>query len=1266
MSTDDKLMTLLDKSEGLDFKLIPVLFQIDHDTRRKYFLKFKNSDGTSVQPIISSAPIFNGQEILFSPGQTSSTKYIMLDFDCVKKYQQCEVLQKIIPSISEVFSDFYKETTINGGIHVLVKFDKIYRLAQENFNIKLTSNIKVEFKTRCLMYPSHGYNIIEPLDDNPPKISPTDLGAKLGILMDRLSVQSTSHDSDANQYVNQVLGVSKIFLYVDELDSHHIFNELTTTANPVITGTAKKQTMIDSYFQSSATSSPPSDQTSVNHEYGTGSNKRRKSLGCVEEGGGNRNKKPKDVFYVASNLAINKCVTGNRMEAPVRNEDIGADGEVYRNRMLEDLANKCILNIYSCAMTSVISTNTNIELNDDFLAENFTDQDSVEDGATMPIINDVIQDQCKSKDKYTKLIIEIFKTNSFTFTSIYTKIKNNLQKKFKDYDIGAFQIFLFLRYLRVADKLRKSNGRATNSCEEFDGVYSTFEDYVKWMSFSEAYCKIVYILKNERGSFVAGNSSIESFSDFKLYREITRCNRVGHCLAEEFARYEYDSIMSKCMCRPWNGSSKSGLMLEFILRVLSNVKLDAYTLNALNVYNDFALEGQTSVNKMQFYKKTFFDIYLDSIKYCIYGIRYDSKQPISNTPNPIILYIDKLPWIDIGKCTIFQSFIKKCFPDSCDTKSILDSISSVASSTEFCRGIKTWNNIWPFINGIFDFRPNNPKKIIRDITPSITSGCNDSLKAQLRFQSTGDDVELCREDFRKDNLCMQNIETNSIINNRSKSGRSAEVISDTVFRNYRQSDTVINPINRYFNFDEYVSTFSNTNLLSLSNEKRYSKQFCLFFRSLFGASASDGEMGPFQYIQMLGLFLNLSLASFRDKEPQTSILLYGAGSNGKSQLLKLLCDTFTAEKFVRFSAEAYFSSNEINMQKDGIEEAMFLYDNEAPKNISVVNKFKDEISDIAPNVTRAIYKDISRDRYILASFILASNNSISYLSKNIFEFDFAFARRIYMTRFENTFKHMKHDIITVKNGVQKTNGTILFSKHFNLGDCSTIDAICRGMLYYMLDCIHVFNLCGLHSDDKRILSSNVNARRLAKENYVILEHIMREYVSVNELYPPEKADNFECVNITLEDILFDIKQLYQKKTPAPQFESVSLIKSNLKALGINFKETPTFMDDGAGCNIITGLVRKVDLSDEDARLLQHPSCSYFEFRTRSQGENCTDYIECHIPRDHLVNFHSKTLKTRVYDAITKILEDGGPTPLIKPRLDNKFVNIEKMDLINML
>ena len=1222
----------------------------DYIINKKYYQFNKHSNKKYIyaqprQKTYQSWPVYDAYEIQLTKSEDAKFKGIILDFDCTDKQSQAKEIASIMCHLKEIFSQFYKEMTVNGGVHILIPFDCVYSLTDENMKFYISETLCIEFKTTCLIFPSSNYNVIEPVPSVAFKISPAILESLLIELCIKIAAPNVK------DLVSKMLSAHEYFLYFGTLDEISIFDSQDHITNSNIRDDASVHLEVSS-TPSRDGGSDSEDNTSVFDKPRSARPKKRIAIvkpECVAQS----NKKPKrDVFFESVNATINSCLQSSGLGAPI--EEKSDIGETYVNAMIEKLGKEWVYNIYTCAIKSIGLSDPAIDLSD---VINFEDifTDSVTQAG-----DEEAQDNSRGALPY------IFFANTNSCKQVCAKIKTNLIK-LKQCQFSLFQVFLFLKYLELADATREFENAGSPLAAHIDGVYSSHKDFKKWSQFVKAYCKIIRIFKR-RGFLSSGRYSVSEFLDFKLYRYVTLKNEIGGRMSDNDALNEYRKFYEKYDNFSMADSNLSTVFFEFILSTLCTVILDTHTISALVLYNDYVLDAQNlAITKKMFYCKTFFDIYLKNVKFHVEGIRCDVKNAQVSLSAPTLLYINNLPWIEIGNCNIFTAFIKKCFPDSDELKPILDSIASVAVAENLTANIKTWNNLWPFSNGVLDFRPHNPKNITRGVCSNIKSSNEpSSVKADRnKFQSETTIQRDCQSIFSQDDLCIQTIKLNC--------ARPNTININPVFRNYTQVDSVVSPIDRRFNMEEYMSTFDTTPLLSLENDTRYSNQFCLFFRSLLGASAANGEMGPYQYLNMMGLFLNLAFGSFRDKEAQTGIYLYGGGSNGKSQLLKLICDTFTPEKCVRMSTNLFYSNTDINMQKDGIEEALFLYDNEAPGEISDVSKFKDEISDITPNVSRAIYKPINRKAYNLAGQLFASNRIMRARQLNPYEFDFAFARRIYFTHFENTFKNIKRGEDSEHGGTQtnqprtsttprQTKCNVLFSNKYNLNEKGNTDAICRGILYYLLDCIHVFNLCGLHSDHKRVMSTNFYARKFARENYAILDHLMKEYAFLNELYTPANAQNKEPDNISLEELINDVKMKQDKTQQNVKFESVAVIKTNLKALGVKFSESGGFGD--SPYNIITGLIKRTQLRQRDMVMLQHPSCSIYELWNKNQTDG--SLIENNIPHDHLLNFESNDLKKKVYNVVNNVLLKKQISSQIRPMVDPNFICVEKADLFNLL
>lgn len=164
-----------------------------------------------------------------------------------------------------------------------------------------------------------------------------------------------------------------------------------------------------------------------------------------------------------------------------------------------------------------------------------------------------------------------------------------------------------------------------------------------------------------------------------------------------------------------------------------------------------------------------------------------------------------------------------------------------------------------------------------------------------------------------------------------------------VYRNYLPRDVVLNPIDKKFSPYEYCETFESTHLLSLDNYSRYSREFCLYMRSLFGTCANEGLMGPFQYMRMMVIFIFLAQGLLRTKLLQVGINFVGDGSNGKSFFIHML-KTCLGDKMVNVESHVmYGNTSETNQQGIGIDDACFTYDADAA--FAELGQFKKAVTD---------------------------------------------------------------------------------------------------------------------------------------------------------------------------------------------------------------------------------------------------------------------------------------------------------------------------------
>lgn len=198
----------------------------------------------------------------------------------------------------------------------------------------------------------------------------------------------------------------------------------------------------------------------------------------------------------------------------------------------------------------------------------------------------------------------------------------------------------------------------------------------------------------------------------------------------------------------------------------------------------------------------------------------------------------------------------------------------------------------------------------------------------------------------------------------------------SIFRNYLPSDVVLTPLEKRFSIAEYLETFFSTNILSLDNYARYSQEFCIYARTLFGSSAEDGLMGPFQYSRLLVTMLILAQGMMRTKLFQVSLNLIGTGSNGKSFFMWMLKKCLGDKMANMQSKVMYGNTSETNQQAVGLEEAFFVYDQDA--DVVELAEFKKAVADIEGVLKRRLYKGLDRTRLNYATPILCSNLPLRY------------------------------------------------------------------------------------------------------------------------------------------------------------------------------------------------------------------------------------------------------------------------------------------------
>lgn len=148
-------------------------------------------------------------------------------------------------------------------------------------------------------------------------------------------------------------------------------------------------------------------------------------------------------------------------------------------------------------------------------------------------------------------------------------------------------------------------------------------------------------------------------------------------------------------------------------------------------------------------------------------------------------------------------------------------------------------------------------------------------------------------------------------------------------------------------------------------------------RALFGTCASEGLMGPFQYMRMMVIFIFLAQGLLRTKLLQVGINFVGDGSNGKSFFINML-KMCLGDKMVNVESHVmYGNTSETNQQAIGLDDACFTYDADAA--FAELGQFKKAVTDKEAPLKRRLFRGLDRTLRNYTTPILASNIPLRYV-----------------------------------------------------------------------------------------------------------------------------------------------------------------------------------------------------------------------------------------------------------------------------------------------
>lgn len=573
---------------------------------------------------------------------------------------------------------------------------------------------------------------------------------------------------------------------------------------------------------------------------------------------------------------------------------------------------------------------------------------------------------------------------SFHFTDVsnyYDQLEQELSKDKPLCTIYGDDVRIFLEMMICSD----TGVNESRSKNDYSGVFSTLCEFRKWNNWAISYCQLVMSMELvNRGSM--GKNSAEKIStrEFEIYRMVTLRNSVGGRHSDEEDLQEYGEKKREAKenfhLSPIRTSSCFGY---FILTTLACMRVTKKVISGFAQFVQY-MSSRITDNKtkmINMIKSIFFNIKLRNVSFRVHVVDGGGGSEYGKLKKLAYFWIQNLH-LHGTDSEFFDKMMKMLFPNTDHIAPAIENLTSNmsyedASQVQQYGGaveIKMWNNMFPFVNGVFDFlgtaekryenkRRSRRKKHYSEISPDAFDELRQPASSEPR---------------------------------------------SSMFRNYHYYDGVTDPINKVFDIEGYLRTFKNTHILSLDNEARYTKEFCLFMRGTFGTSPEEGLMGPYNYENLTAFMFMMALGILRTNSAQCAVILYGEnGANGKSELVQMFDRTFGSKKFAKITAPCFFSESDINQQAHQLQETMCLYAEEVNK----VNKdqFKDKICG-GKVVSRGIYQPVDRENnHIHSLYVFCTNVGLDYKSmektKDFYGFDMAFLRRCFLIKFLNYFQN---------------------------------------------------------------------------------------------------------------------------------------------------------------------------------------------------------------------------------------------------------------------
>lgn len=589
-----------------DYKLHSGYFYYSNENPKKY-LCYNNSDSAPFENLPTSYTRGNAYEIEFSMDTCWLANYFILDIDYRDKKNQRAFVKdnKLLKEYLQSTNDLYSEYTLNGGVHVVIGCTSKFTIMKEKNTICYTNKNPTpyvfEFKRKCLMWPTNGY---EPLVQPVCKIQKHTPEIILGILDKILGCfnSKASHVTLETPVWTRILSFQTCSREIPDIDLLPNV-ELSDGDDGDDQQAPRKLTVVEVLgFDEYITVGNQGDGGTEDDQDPNNNNKRSQS----DSGPSSKKKK-----------------------LPVGTETV------------RRVAKECVDNMVSCGMPITRPENDSFSQMDtgpfEYQCDNVFRKKFI---LVVENIQRLPDEFAKSKCSYLSGITTgVEKLHKYICTMSMTDKPR----------IYGEHVRTFLHYMLRADD------KVTDIMKE--GVYHPLKATVPWLHWTYHYCHLIIILEHIHHSTSGRNSQIKKFDEYALYREITLRNEVGARETEEFAYNEYLEQKSKVSSEVCDKYVDCWSTFEsFILFTLSVIAINCKVVTAFNYYVDY-INLKCDVDM-------YMDLFLFvELKNYDYKIRFILEEFENGNFEPVAVFSFKnYHWIKANS-DLFKCFVQKCFPN---------------------------------------------------------------------------------------------------------------------------------------------------------------------------------------------------------------------------------------------------------------------------------------------------------------------------------------------------------------------------------------------------------------------------------------------------------------------------------------------------------------------------------------------------------------------------------------------------------------------------